>query len=82
MSDLKVTQRKSLIGGNKAQRDSMRSLGLKRIGDSVVQPDRPEIRGMINAVAHLVEVDPAGAADQDQPTATATQPDNAEQETE
>ena len=82
MSDLKVTQRKSLIGGNKAQRDSMRSLGLKRIGDSVVQPDRPEIRGMINAVAHLVEVDQAGAADQDQPTATATQPDNAEQETE
>ncbi|MFY9331671.1 MAG: 50S ribosomal protein L30 [Candidatus Nanopelagicales bacterium] len=54
---LQVTQRKSTIGGTKAQRDSMRSLGLKRIGDTVVQPDRPEIRGMINAVSHLVTVE-------------------------
>ena len=57
MSSLKVTQHKSLIGGTKAQRDSMRSLGLKRIGDTVVQPDRPEIRGMVNTVAHLVDVE-------------------------
>ena len=55
MSSLKVTQRKSLIGGTKAQRESMRSLGLKRIGDTVVQPDRPEIRGMVNTVGHLVD---------------------------
>ncbi len=57
MSSLKVTQRKSVIGGTKAQRESMRSLGLKRIGDSVVKPDRPEIRGMVNTVAHLVDVE-------------------------
>jgi large subunit ribosomal protein L30 len=56
MASLKITQRKSLIGGTKSQRDSMRSLGLKRIGDTVVQPDRPEIRGMVNTVSHLVEV--------------------------
>jgi large subunit ribosomal protein L30 len=57
-TQLKVTQRKSLIGGTKSQRNSMRSLGLKRIGDVVVQPDRPEIRGMINVVSHLVDVEP------------------------
>lgn len=57
MNSLKVTQRKSLIGGTKVQRASMRSLGLKRIGDTVVQPDRPEIRGMVNTVAHLVDVE-------------------------
>ena len=57
MASLKVTQRKSVIGGTKAQRESMRSLGLKRIGDSVVKPDRPEIRGMVNTVSHLVEVE-------------------------
>ena len=57
MASLKVTQRRSVIGGNKAQRETMRSLGLKRIGDSVTQPDRPEIRGMVNTVAHLVDVE-------------------------
>ncbi len=57
MASLKVTQRRSVIGGTKAQRESMRSLGLKRIGDSVVKPDRPEIRGMVATVSHLVEVE-------------------------
>ncbi|MAT61387.1 MAG: 50S ribosomal protein L30 [Micrococcales bacterium] len=57
MSSLKVTQLRSVIGGTKAQRDTMRSLGLKRIGDSVVKPDRPEIRGMVNTVSHLVDVE-------------------------
>lgn len=56
-TQLKVTQRRSLIGGTKVQRDSMRSLGLKRIGDTVVKPDRPEFRGMVNTVAHLVDVE-------------------------
>ena len=54
---LKVTQVKSVIGGNDAQRSTVRGLGLKRIGDVVVNEDRPEIRGMINAVRHLVAVD-------------------------
>jgi large subunit ribosomal protein L30 len=57
MSRLKVTQRRSEIGGTRQQRDSLRSLGLKRIGDIVVKEDRPEIRGMIHAVSHLVVVE-------------------------
>jgi large subunit ribosomal protein L30 len=57
MAELKVTQIKSKIGGKKEQRDSLRSLGLHRIGDVVVKQDRPEIRGMINAVRHLVTVE-------------------------
>ena len=57
MGRLKVTQKKSEIGGTKGQRDSLRSLGLKRIGDTVVKEDRPEIRGMVNAVRHLVVVE-------------------------
>ena len=56
MAELKVTQVKSKIGGNQAQRDSLRSLGLHRIGETVVKPDRPEIRGMIQVVVHLVAV--------------------------
>ena len=57
MAQLKVTQTKSEIGGTRSQRDSLRSLGLKRIGQSVVKPDRPEFRGMIQAVRHLVSVE-------------------------
>lgn len=57
MSQLKVTQKKSVIGGRQNQRDTLRSLGLKRIGDTVVQEDRPEIRGMVDKVAHLVTVE-------------------------
>jgi large subunit ribosomal protein L30 len=57
MAELKVTQVKSKIGGTSAQRNSLRSLGLHRIGDVVVKKDRPEIRGMINAVRHLVTVE-------------------------
>jgi large subunit ribosomal protein L30 len=57
MAQLKVTQIKSEIGGTRPQRDSLRSLGLKRIGQSVVKPDRPEFRGMIQAVRHLVSVE-------------------------
>jgi large subunit ribosomal protein L30 len=57
MTQLKVTQIKSKIGGNQAQRNSLRSLGLKKIGQSVVKPDRPEFRGMIHRVRHLVTVE-------------------------
>ena len=57
MAQLKVTQTKSDIGGTRPQRDSLRSLGLKRIGQSVVKPDKPEFRGMIQAVRHLVSVE-------------------------
>ncbi len=57
MARLKVTQVKSKIGGQRNQRESLRSLGLKRLGDVVVKEDRPEIRGMVSTVAHLVTVE-------------------------
>ena len=57
MAQLKVTQVRSVIGGNSSQRESLRSLGLKKIGDSTVKEDRPEFRGMINKVSHLVSVE-------------------------
>ncbi|NEE00238.1 50S ribosomal protein L30 [Phytoactinopolyspora halotolerans] len=57
MSELRIRQVKSKIGGTSTQRDSLRSLGLKRIGDEVVRADRPEVRGMIDKVAHLVTVE-------------------------
>ena len=57
MAQLKVTQIKSKIGGTQVQRDTLRSLGLRRIGDVVVKADRPEIRGMVQAVRHLVTVE-------------------------
>ena len=57
MAQLKVKQQKSSIGCKANQRDSLRSLGLKRIGDVVVKEDRPEIRGMVNVVSHLVKVE-------------------------
>ncbi len=57
MARLKVTQIRSGIGRKQNQRDSLRSLGLKRINDTVVQEDRPEIRGMIFTVSHLVSVE-------------------------
>ena len=57
MAQLKVTQVRSAIGRKKNQRETLRSLGLKRIHDSVVQEDRPEIRGMVKTVTHLVAVE-------------------------
>ncbi len=57
MANLKVTQVKSGIGGKQNQRDTLRSLGLKRIGASVVKEDGPVVRGMIATVAHLVTVE-------------------------
>ena len=57
MARLKVTPTRSKIGGKQNQRDTLRSLGLKRIGDVVVKEDRPEIRGMVHTVRHLVTVE-------------------------
>jgi large subunit ribosomal protein L30 len=56
-AQLKITQVKSQIGGKQYQRDTLRTLGLKRIGQSVVREDRPEVRGMIATVAHLVTIE-------------------------
>jgi large subunit ribosomal protein L30 len=57
MARLKVTQVRSLIGSKRNQRETLRTLGLKRIRDVVVKEDRPEIRGMIHTVNHLVRVE-------------------------
>jgi large subunit ribosomal protein L30 len=57
MARLKVTQVRSVIGAKHNQRETIRSLGLKRIRDVVVKEDRPEIRGMIQTVTHLVRVE-------------------------
>jgi large subunit ribosomal protein L30 len=57
MARLKVQQTRSEIGRKQNQRETLRSLGLKRIGDVVVKDDRPEIRGMIATVGHLVTVE-------------------------
>jgi large subunit ribosomal protein L30 len=53
---LRITQVRSLIGQKQDQRRTVRALGLRRIRHTVSQPDRPEIRGMIAKVSHLVEV--------------------------
>ena len=59
---LKITQRRSVNGANPAQRETLRSLGLRGIGRSVERADSPELRGMLRVVTHLVEsteVEPA-----------------------
>jgi large subunit ribosomal protein L30 len=58
---LKVTQVRSAIGSKPKQRGTLRALGLGRIGKSHVLPDRPEIRGMIDRVPHLVTVETVSA---------------------
>ena len=57
MTRLKVSQVKSGIGSKQNQRETLRTLGLKRIGDVAAHEDRPEIRGMIKTVSHLVTVE-------------------------
>jgi large subunit ribosomal protein L30 len=57
MADLRVTQVRSAIGTKPKHRGTLRALGLGRIGKSRVLPDRPEIRGMIARVPHLVSVE-------------------------
>ena len=57
MPRLKVTQVRSKVGNPPDQRNTLRSFGLKRFGDVVVKEDRPEIRGMVYAVRHLIAVE-------------------------
>jgi large subunit ribosomal protein L30 len=59
MADLKVTQVRSPIGTKPKQRGTLRALGLGRIGQNNTLPDRPEIRGMLAKVPHLVRVEAA-----------------------
>jgi large subunit ribosomal protein L30 len=57
MARLKVTQVRSVIDRPKDQKATVRALGLHRINDSVLQEDRPDIRGMIEKISHLVRVE-------------------------
>ena len=57
MAHLKVTQIRSKIGGKQNQRDTLRSLGLHRIGNVVVREDNAQNRGYVRTVAHLVKVE-------------------------
>ena len=57
MGKLRVTQIRSAVDRPAKQRGTIRALGLKRLGRPVVHDDKPEIRGMITVVEHLVEVE-------------------------
>jgi large subunit ribosomal protein L30 len=56
-TSIKVTQTRSAIGSKPKQRGTLRALGLGRIGKSNTLPDRPEIRGQLAKVPHLVKVE-------------------------
>lgn len=57
MAELRITLVHSVIGTKPKQRATVRALGLRKLRQTVVQPDRPEIRGMIARVPHLVQVE-------------------------
>jgi large subunit ribosomal protein L30 len=59
MADIKVTQVKSSIGTKPKHRGTLRALGLRGIGQTNTLPDRPEIRGMLAKVPHLIRVEEA-----------------------
>jgi large subunit ribosomal protein L30 len=54
---LRITQTRSAIGRKEVQKRTLEALGIRRMNHTVVHQDRPEIRGMINRVAHLLEVE-------------------------
>jgi large subunit ribosomal protein L30 len=58
-TQLKITQVRGIIGARWKQRESLRTLGLRGIRKSVIRDDNPQTRGLIKAVHHLVEVEPA-----------------------
>jgi large subunit ribosomal protein L30 len=57
MATLRITQVRSAIGAKPKQRGTLRALGLRRINQTVEHPDRPEIRGMVDKVPHMVRVE-------------------------
>jgi large subunit ribosomal protein L30 len=56
MAELQIVLRRSRNGADRRQLDTLRSLGLRRIGQQVAREDTPQLRGMIHKVRHLVEV--------------------------
>jgi large subunit ribosomal protein L30 len=59
MTKIRVTYVKSSIGYRQSQKDTIRSLGLRRLNHSVVVDDNPSMRGMVETVKHLLRVEPA-----------------------
>jgi large subunit ribosomal protein L30 len=57
MAALRITQVRSANGSNRKQRESLRTLGLGKIGRSSEREDHPTVRGLIHSVRHLIEVD-------------------------
>ncbi|SDP11373.1 LSU ribosomal protein L30P [Actinopolyspora xinjiangensis] len=57
MSKLKITQTRGLVGTKPNQRAAMRTLGLRKIGQAVVRPNSPTVRGQVDTVGHLVSVE-------------------------
>jgi large subunit ribosomal protein L30 len=57
MSKLTITQVKSAAGASRKQNETLKTLGLGKIGRSVEREDHPTVRGLVNAVGHLVKVD-------------------------
>lgn len=61
VADVKITQRRSVIGCPPDQIGTMRALGLRKIGQTVTKTDNPSLRGMLFKVRHLIEVEDDGA---------------------
>ncbi len=61
MARLTITWRKSAIGYNQDQKDTIRRLGFRRLGQSVEIDDTPALRGMVHKVQHLVDVQEGGS---------------------
>ena len=57
MAELKVTLKRSIIGRPQNQRDTVKALGLTKINSSVVKPSNEAIKGLLNTVSHLVDVE-------------------------
>ena len=62
MAEVKITQVRSTIGARWKQRESLRTLGLRKIRQSVVREDNAQTRGLIAVVRHLVDVQPADSS--------------------
>ncbi|EST89225.1 50S ribosomal protein L30 [Vagococcus lutrae] len=57
MAELKITLKRSVIGRPQNQKDTVKALGLKKINSVVVRPANDAVKGMINTVSHLVDVE-------------------------
>ncbi len=61
-SSLKITLVKSTIGQKQNQKDTARSLGLRKMHQTVIRPNNPQMRGMVFTIRHLVQVEEVDAA--------------------